>query len=88
MQLLFDGLKLMVLGMGTVFLFLCVMILWILLSSKLSVRFKDWFPVEPVVAAPRRKAVAPAPGQQDQGRLIAVIAAAIQMYRKDQSNSK
>lgn len=87
MQLLFDGLKLMVAGMGMVFVFLCIMILWINVSSKLSTRFAHVFPVEPVAApGPRRRPAARTGVGPDRKRLVAVISAAIQMYRRDHSD--
>lgn len=82
MQMLFDGLKLMVAGTGMVFLFLGIMILWILLSSKLSARFHHLFPVEtPAPVRPRGTAGRTRP--DDHQRLVAVVTAAIERYRHD-----
>ncbi len=84
MILLLDGLKLLIIGMGTVTFFLCVMIVFILLSAKLSEKFEHLLP-EPVVApppSPARKAAASQPALTDNGTLVAVISAAIQMHRR------
>jgi len=82
MALLVDGLKLMVAGMGTVFLFLVIMTGWMKVSAILSARFEHLLPddaaPEPRGAQPRPRGPAP-----DDGRLTAVIMAAIQMYRRE-----
>lgn len=90
MSLFFDGLKLMIVGMGMVFFFLTVMIYWVLLSSKLSAKFARLLPDDPK-PAPRRAARKPAaaPGVPaaaaggSQATLAAVVGAAVQMYRRD-----
>ncbi len=56
-QLLLDGLKAMVLGMGMVYVFLVIMILFMLLMSKALAPLKGF--LEPQ-AAPKKKAAAPA----------------------------
>ncbi|MFO7821510.1 MAG: OadG family transporter subunit [Lentisphaeria bacterium] len=84
MQLLMDGLKLMVTGMGMVFIFLCIMILLIYVSSKLSTRFKHLFPVEEAAGpASGRRRQRVAGTAENQNQLVAVVTAAIQMYKQD-----
>ena len=64
-----------------VFLFLCIMIVWIVLSSKISARFEHLLP-EPQAAPVRRPAAAPA-AAGNSGPVAAVIAAAIHRYRAE-----
>lgn len=82
MQMLFDGLKLMLAGTGMVFLFLGIMILWILLSSKLSARFQHLFPVE-TPGGVRTRGTSARTRPEDHQRLVAVVTAAIQRYRQE-----
>ncbi len=86
MNLLLDGLKLMVTGMGMVFLFLFIMILWIQLSSKVSARFSHLLPETPAVKPQRRREEPAAPASALGDPLLpAVIAAAIHHYRRDRA---
>ena len=80
MSALLDGLKLMLTGMGMVFLFLCLMIGWIYVSSRLSVRFAHLLPDEP----PEHARPRPASGEaEDDETTIAVITAALRRYRQE-----
>ncbi len=88
MEQIFDGLKLMLAGMGTVFTFLIVMILWIVLAAKISAKFQHLLPDEPVQAPPP-----PVPGGrpesqtgEENGRILAVISAAIHKYRSERQS--
>jgi oxaloacetate decarboxylase gamma subunit len=73
MNSVFEGLKIMVLGMGTVFMFLIVMIIMMNIMSGVIHRF---FP-EPKAADKR-------PAQENNAKKIAAITAAI-MYHKQVS---
>lgn len=76
-----DGLLLMLIGMGTVLLFLIAMSAWISLSSKILARLPE-LASEP---GPRetRAVVAVEEQEPDQHVLLAVISAAIERYRSD-----
>lgn len=65
-----EGLNLALYGMGTVFVFLTVLVLAVKLMSSLVLRF------EPADAPDRKPAT--------EQKLRAVISAAVQQYRKDQ----
>ncbi|MBR1966261.1 MAG: OadG family protein [Lentisphaeria bacterium] len=76
MQLFLDGLRLMVMGMGVVFLFLCIMILCMNLMSKVLAPFAKHF--EP---APAAKPAAKKPSQSD-ADIAAAAVAAVELFRK------
>jgi len=85
MTLLFDALRLMIIGMGTVFLFIFIMLLWMKLSAKISARFEHLLP-ETAAPSPQRSAAAPSAGSALPDNLLpAVIAAAIHQYRRDRA---
>lgn len=70
-----DGVKLMVIGMGTVFVFLTLMVILMSLLSKVLAPFAHIFEQE--TAAPKRSA------SKESGKdVIAAIAAAIHMHEK------
>lgn len=76
-NLIMVGLELMLLGMGSVFVFLIVLVVVTTGMSRVLTRF---FPeAAPVPKAPARRAKAPAAIDSE---LIAVIGAAIQQHRK------
>ncbi len=77
MDLLMGGLKLMVLGMGMVYVFLIVMIWSMDLMKKVLAPFAGM--LEAPVAAPRKKA-APA-GSGNDAELAAIAVAAVEMNR-------
>jgi len=84
MKLLVDGLMLMVLGMGTVFLFLGIMVAWIGFSSRILARFSHLLPdQEPAPARKPQAKKALATGREDDATLVAVVSAAISRYRAD-----
>ena len=75
-ELMMDGVHLMLLGMGTVFTFLVILVAAIVamsrLASKLSTETRSGMPAS----------VPPQPvGTEDDGELIAVISAAISRFR-------
>ncbi len=75
-DLLVDGLNLMLLGMGSVFSFLSVLVVAMLGMSRLARAF----------AGPEKAPVSsPAVGAGDEGELIAVISAAVKRYRSHKS---
>jgi sodium pump decarboxylase gamma subunit len=87
-----DGLKLMLVGMGMVFVFLTVMIFWMQFSSYLSGKFAHLLPDDekaaPKKAAKRPAPAAPAPAAVPAAAsgnplLAAVVSAAVQAYRRD-----
>ena len=73
-----EGLKYMVLGMTTVFLFLLLMIYVLKLQTKLLNKF---FPQKPVSVAPV-KSSAPSTVSTQEEETIAAITAAITEYKK------
>lgn len=75
-QLLNEGLALMALGMGFVFVFLTVLVIITTLMSKAIGRY---FP-EPVAPAPTAGRQPPASGQD--ADLMAAISAAVHRYRR------
>lgn len=76
-ELLQDGLALMALGMGVVFVFLTILVISVTLMSKLIDRFQP----APIAADTSKKSPQPtAPaGQNDE--MLAVISAAVHRYR-------
>jgi len=72
-NLVMEGFKFMALGMGTVFMFLIVMILMMNLMSYIIHRF---FP------EPQANVDAPVENQQDNKKVIAAITAAIAHHRQ------
>jgi len=77
-DLISQGAELALFGMGTVFVFLTVLIGATHLMSTLVLRFSPVVVDEPAAAA---GTAAPADGE-----LLAVISSAIQQYRKDHGN--
>lgn len=75
--LLGNGFKLMLLGMGVVFIFLIVMIIAMNLMKRVLAPFAGMFEAPP--KAPARKA--PAAGSGDDARLAAIAAAAVEAAR-------
>ena len=82
MELIRNGLLLMVIGMGAVFAFLAIMVACIQISAKVTARFAHLLPEEEKKKPKARKKAAAAPAQED-GALLAVVAGAIQKYRQD-----
>ncbi len=79
LNLVFEGLKFMVLGMGTVFLFLVILIFAINIQAKVIARY---FPEV-------KKLVMPTPViQKNTNAKIAAITAAVLHHRKLQSKAK
>ncbi|WP_319534956.1 OadG family transporter subunit [uncultured Vibrio sp.] len=76
-----EGLNLMTLGMGFVFIFLVFLVFAVNAMSKLIAR---WFP-EPE-AKPATKTVTPPPSVQQDNQLVAVLAAAVH-HKRIQQNS-
>ncbi len=85
MEQIIDGLKLMLAGMGTVFIFLIVMIGWIVLAAKVTARYEHLLPEEPVQAAV--KPPAPDGGaaeiEQENENIIVAISTAVHRYRSE-----
>lgn len=80
MSLLGDGLVLLVLGMGMVFVFLALMVGMMTVSAKFIAKYAHLFPEEPVPAPKKRT---PKSTTADDTDLIAVLSAAIHRYRND-----
>ena len=76
-QLLLEGVELMLFGMGSVFIFLVLLIFSIRLMARLLARF--------AAPAPQRAAVVPAaakaPAQEPEPDVLAAIQAAIHQHR-------
>lgn len=72
-NLIMEGVKFMILGMGTVFVFLIVLIACMNIMSTIINRY---FP------EPQPSADAPAQGSQDKKKIVAAITAAIKYHRQ------
>ncbi len=77
MDLIMDGFKLMVIGMGWVFVFLLIMIGLMALVAKLVAPFAHT--LEPPAQAPRK--ATPRAAKADDKSLIAAIIAAVHQHR-------
>ena len=77
-ELLLEGLRLMLMGMGIVFAFLMMLVAALRLMSRFARRFSPGpHAVSAAVGAPAGEGA----GGPDQGELLAVISAAIARYR-------
>ena len=77
-----DGFKLMVIGMGTVFCFLALMVIIIEIAAKVLAPFAGLLePPAPAKRAPRKKAVA-----KDDTAVVAAITSAVHKYRNENEN--
>jgi oxaloacetate decarboxylase (Na+ extruding) subunit gamma len=76
-QLLLEGVELMLFGMGSVFIFLVLLIFSIRLMARLLERFAASAPQRATVAP----AAAPAPSHEPEPDVFAAIQAAIHQYR-------
>lgn len=75
--MLIDGLKLMVVGMGTVFLFLALMVLTISIAAKILAPFAG-------VLEPKTEPARPSQGRKSEREsLVAAITAAVAAYRDE-----
>ena len=77
LELLQDGLALMALGMGVVFVFLTILVISVTLMSKLIDRFQP----APVAAPAGRKSGKTPASQGQNDEVVAVISAAVHRYR-------
>ena len=77
LELLQDGLALMALGMGVVFVFLTILVISVTLMSKLIGHFQ---PVPAAVDTGKKSTPASAPSTQSD-EVMAVISAAVHRYR-------
>jgi len=86
-MMLVDGLKLMVMGMGAVFVFLSLMVLLIGWVARLVAPYAGLLPEAPAKAATRRPPAkaAPAPAGED-SRLTAAIVAAVHRFRQERGD--
>lgn len=82
LNLVTEGLKFMVLGMSTVFLFLVVMVGVLHVQSAIIMKY---FPPKPAAEPPAPRGTTTSSTPDDTTR-IAVITAAIQMFRRNQRN--
>jgi oxaloacetate decarboxylase gamma subunit len=79
-ELLLEGLRLMLIGMGIVFAFLLMLVGVLRLMSRFAKRLAP----ETHAAAAAGYPIPPGPaGQLDQVELVAVLSAALHRYRKD-----
>ncbi len=78
-NLVIEGLKFMVLGMTTVFLFLMLMIFVLNIISKIV---KKYFPPKKLAPIRARKQNNSATLQKDDGAIIAAITASIQEFKQ------
>jgi oxaloacetate decarboxylase (Na+ extruding) subunit gamma len=76
-ELLQDGLALMALGMGVVFVFLTILVISVTLMSKLIDRFQ---PVPIAADTSKKSPQSTAPASQND-EMLAVISAAVHRYR-------
>ena len=78
--MLSDGFKLLVIGMGTVFIFLALMNVIIQLASKLLAPFNHLVPEKQAASIPKAKA---SPVPANDAALVAAAAAAVRMYQDE-----
>ncbi len=76
-ELLQDGLALMALGMGVVFVFLTILVISVTLMSRLVGRFQP----APAAAEAGKKSPQPAGSAAQNDEVLAVISAAVHRYR-------
>lgn len=81
-DLLRNGLLLMVIGMGTVFAFLTLMVICIQFSAKLAAKFAHLLPEEEKKKPKAKKPAAPKAAAEDDGALVAVLTAAVAKHRE------
>ena len=79
-DLMWDGLKAMILGMGMVYIFLIIMIYVMKLTSKMLAPYAKYF--EPKNDKPVRKKAAAAPSAND-AKLAQAAISAVELYRKN-----
>jgi oxaloacetate decarboxylase gamma subunit len=80
--MLVDGLKLMVIGMGTVFTFLAIMVMVISWSARLLAPYAGLLAETTAKPAPRRQAPKSA-GSAADAAPVAAIVAAVHQYRQE-----
>lgn len=81
-ELIIAGFNLALYGMGFVFIFLILLVILTTLMSTLVQRYMPApAPVLPRRGAGKRSAARPPAGKADQGKLVAVISAAIRQHR-------
>ena len=83
-DLMFDGLNLMMYGMGFVFTFLTLLVFT---TKGMSAVITKWFPTpEPAAVKPivRNPGLTPAQLVANDPQLVAVLTAAVHRYRQDQ----
>lgn len=80
LELLQDGLALMALGMGVVFVFLTILVISVTVMSKLIGRFQP----APVVAVAGKKSSPSHASSAQNDEVMAVISAAVHRYRSTQ----
>ncbi len=78
-NLIIEGLKFMVLGMTTVYLFLMLMIL---VMKIISTIVNKYFPQKKLTPIPIRKVNPTAPQTSDDDAIVAAITASIQQFKK------
>lgn len=78
-ELLQDGLALMALGMGVVFVFLTILVISVTLMSRLIGRFQP----TPAAAEAGKKSLQPAGSATQNDEVLAVISAAVHRYRSE-----
>jgi oxaloacetate decarboxylase gamma subunit len=76
-----EGLKVMTLGMSTVFIFLILMVIILNVQAKIINRF---FPAKPTTTTAKKSS--PTPSKSDNAAVIAAITAAVAHY-EDETNS-
>jgi oxaloacetate decarboxylase gamma subunit len=81
-DLLRNGLLLMIIGMGTVFAFLSIMVVCINISAKVAAKFAHLLPEEAKKPRPKKAAAKPK-ATEDDGAVLAVVSAAVAKYRQD-----
>ena len=81
-DLLRNGLLLMVIGMGTVFSFLTIMVVCIQISAKFAAKFAHLLPEDEKKPRTKKKVAAQPQAAEDEGVLLAVIGAAVRKYRQ------
>jgi oxaloacetate decarboxylase gamma subunit len=80
MESIDNGLLLLVIGMGTVFVFLSIMVIAIEVSSRVCARYAHLIPE---TSAGKTQKKRPPKAKEDDGILLAVVTAAVHRYRRE-----
>jgi oxaloacetate decarboxylase gamma subunit len=80
MNQLVESVKFMIIGMGTVYLFLLILVLYLHFQAYI---INKYFPQEPSLAVADKKSVKSSVGVTEDSDLVAAITIAIQKYKQN-----